>query len=181
MKMKTIKLALCLLCAAAFAAAVLGCENIEILGNTTFKLVIENRTSTDLYVSSHIDSAVGKLWYAFDSVEENRTTLLVDAYKDHATIKNLALYGYIEFYYLVRDDSGPHPGEFIKSIADVNSIITLTADERESYGWGNSVFGEVLYKLVITNEMLGIDGGNTETNEDENVNEIEGGDTNEAN
>jgi hypothetical protein len=181
MKMKTIKLALYLLGAAA-SLAVLGCENFIILGDTTFELVIENSTSTDLYVSSHIDSGGGKIWYSFDSVDMNRTNVLVGAYKDHATIKNLALYGYIEFYYLIRDDSGPHPGKFIKSIADVNSIITLTADERESYGWGDNVFGKVIYKLVVTNAMLGIvDGGNTETNEDENVNEIEGGDTNEAN
>jgi hypothetical protein len=172
--MKAIKLSLCLLCAVTLAA-VLACEDIVRLGDTTFRLVIENKTNTSLYVD-FINT------YVWDDcgLNANRTATLVYDYKNQKPIDDLTLRGSIAFYHLISGDNWPRPGEFIKEIADINSVVTLTADDRDGHD-----LGEVFYKLVITDAMLGIGGAqggvSAETSKEDNASETEAENTGEIN
>jgi hypothetical protein len=173
--MKTIKLPLCFLLCAVALVVIIGCPGIlGMLGDTTFKLIIENKTNTNLYVefiNTYVWNSCG--------VNANRTVVLAHDYEDHKPIDDLTLRGSIEFYYLIGDDNWPRPGKFIKQIADINSVITVTADNRDQYD-----LGEVIYKLVITDAMLGIGGaqvGGSDEESDENTSETEAENTGEIN
>ncbi|MDR1362793.1 MAG: hypothetical protein LBJ35_01915, partial [Spirochaetaceae bacterium] len=92
---------------------------------------------------------------------------------------DLTFGGGIAFYNLISDNDQPRPGNLIKRINNADSVVTLVEDERDGSGYGS-----VVYKLVVTNAMLGIDetqdDGTAETGEDTNTSEPEPEDDDET-
>jgi hypothetical protein len=112
-------------------------------GTSKVQLIVENKTNIPFYLSILSEGISGRVY------AKQVCTLVKDR---KGSIPGVNFSGYIDFYYIVDDDK-PFMSEdkLIKSISNAASVVTLVADNRDK-----NYVGKVVYKLIVTNEMLGI-------------------------
>ncbi|MDR1147064.1 MAG: hypothetical protein LBK66_00375 [Spirochaetaceae bacterium] len=106
-------------------------------------LRVENKTNMSFYLDAGYMSISGRVY-------AKQACKLATGYD--GSIPDLTFKGDIGFYHIIDDgDFNNSEKKLIKRISNAASVVTLIEDNRD-----DKDFGTVGYKIIVTNEMLGI-------------------------